>query len=207
MLGTAGVGVTVGEASGRGYAWPVPSYVHLCTSCGTALTVHERYFSRTLRCTSCGESFVAEPPEAADPGLTHAPPSESKPDRTGPVVLAATAVAVVVAIVVWLGLPKSSSPLGSLFKRQLFTGQIVQVRADGPWFAAIDRDVAAELVHAGSDRTSVNRFAADGRCLALGSGTSLRIIEVRKRDRVVVVRVLDGPWRDRQVWIPRAWVR
>lgn len=185
----------------------MPSYVHVCASCGTALTVHERYFGRTLRCTSCGATFIAEPPQVADPGGPRGPMVDTKPDRTGPIVLALAAVAVLVAIVVWVGLPKSGSPFGSLFKRQLFTGQIVEVRSGGPWFAAIDREVAAQLVDAGLDRSSVQRFAADGRCVSLASGTSVRVIEVRKRDRVVVVRVLDGPWRDRQVWMPRAWVR
>jgi hypothetical protein len=182
----------------------MPSYVHVCSSCGTALTVHERYFGRTLRCTSCGQTFAAEPPEQ----LPEAPvePVE-RPDRTGPVVLALTAVALVVAVLVWLGLPKAGSPFGSLFKRQLFTGQIVAVASGGQWYAAVDREVAEELVAAARDASAVARFESDGRCLALRSGTPLRVIEVRKRDRVVVVRVLDGPWRDRQVWIPRAWVR
>jgi len=185
----------------------MPSFVHVCASCGTALTVHERYFGRTLRCTSCGATFVADPPEVDGPDGPPVPEPGVKADRTGPIVLALTAVAVLVAILIWLGLPKSASPFGSLFKRQLFTGQIIEVRSGGPWFAAIDREAATQLVEAGSDRSRVGAFASDGRCLALASGTSLRVIEVRKRDRVVVVRVLDGPWRDRQVWMPRAWVR
>ena len=185
----------------------MPSFVHVCTKCGTALTVHERYVGRTLRCTSCGEAFVAEPPEVDGSDEPYVAPSGTKVDRTGPVVLVLTAIGILVAILIWLGLPKSASPLGSLFKRQLFTGQIVEVRSGGPWFAAIDREVASQLVRAGSDRSTVEQFASDGRCLALASGTQLRVIEVRKRDRVVVVRVLDGPWRDRQVWMPRAWVR
>ena len=185
----------------------MPSYVHVCASCATALTVHERYFGRTLRCTSCGTTFVAEPPESYEESRLEGAIVAEKRDRTGPIVLAATAMAVLIAIIVWLGVPKSSSPLGSLFKRQLFTGQIAEVRAGGPWYAAIDRQVASELVDAVSDPAAIERFVTDGRCLALTSGTTLRIIEVRKRDRVVVVRILDGPWRDRQAWIPRAWVR
>ncbi len=185
----------------------MPSFVHVCASCGTALTVHERYFGRTLRCTSCGTTFVADPPELGGRDEPHHPETGTKVDRTGPIVLALTAAGILVAILIWLGLPKSGSPIESLFKRQLFTGQIIEVQPDGPWFAAIDREVASRLVEAGADRSSVEAFASDGRCLALASGTPLRVIEVRKRDRVVVVRVLDGPWRDRQVWMPRAWVR
>jgi predicted RNA-binding Zn-ribbon protein involved in translation (DUF1610 family) len=37
----------------------MPSTTHTCAACGLQMNVHERYLGRTLRCTGCGEPFVA----------------------------------------------------------------------------------------------------------------------------------------------------
>jgi predicted RNA-binding Zn-ribbon protein involved in translation (DUF1610 family) len=43
------------------------SYLHTCSSCGVEMTVHDRYYGRTLRCTGCRAEFVADPAEPGGP--------------------------------------------------------------------------------------------------------------------------------------------
>lgn len=203
----------------------MPSYIHICEGCGAALTVHERYFGRRLRCTSCREPFLSVPPELAEePAPPQPPPPPVTPGfgstsgRRRDAVDRATArkrwlIGGVVAVVFcagifWLGLPKDDSVLSPLFDRQVFRGRILEVADGGVRYAAIESDAAADLVATvGQPAARLNALQDDPRFITLAPGTTVRVMEDRKREHVLVLRVLDGPWADRKVWMPRAWVR
>ena len=52
------------------------SYIHICESCGVKMTVHERYYGRTLRCRECRDEFVADPAApGGSAGRDRLPPS------------------------------------------------------------------------------------------------------------------------------------
>jgi hypothetical protein len=62
------------------------SYTHACATCGATLRVHERYYGRRLRCTSCRTEFDARPAGAAGdaaegepPGTQQAPAPQPQP--------------------------------------------------------------------------------------------------------------------------------
>jgi DNA-directed RNA polymerase subunit M/transcription elongation factor TFIIS len=52
------------------------SYTHTCEACGVEMTVHDRYYGRTLRCRECRAEFVADPAAPGGPaGAGRTPPS------------------------------------------------------------------------------------------------------------------------------------
>jgi hypothetical protein len=61
---------------------------------------------------------------------------------------------------------------------------------------AIEDGNAAEL----------DRLKKSSRCIELPAGTSIRVLERRKRGVATRVRVLDGPWSSRIVWVPVQWI-
>jgi hypothetical protein len=171
------------------------SYIHQCTSCGTALTVHERYFGRILRCTNCGAHFEAIPPaeaeEAESSVVVEMPEQEAmtRPRRTVVVVVSAAIAAA--ALLWWL----STDP----FPQPLVAGTLATIAGPGGTPVALDSKSAELLAHADSD----NGSGIEGPAYAtLNEGTRVQILESADRYKVVAVRVLDGPWATRKVWVP-----
>jgi DNA-directed RNA polymerase subunit RPC12/RpoP len=171
------------------------SYIHQCTSCGTALTVHERYFGRILRCTNCGAHFEAIPPAEAEQAtsvdVVVMPEQESKsrPWRMVGVVLTA---AVAAAALLWC---LSTDP----FPQPLVAGTLATIAGPGGTPVALDSKSAELLAHADSGDGS----GIEGPAFAtLNEGTRVQVLESADRYKVVAVRVLDGSWASRKVWVP-----
>lgn len=188
----------------------MPGYIHTCASCGAHMQVHERYLGRNLRCTSCRTEFPAALPEDVDPA--EAAPAPTVPDapvrgRSRRLVWIALALVVVAAAVWWLGQEHGGD---ALFRPQRGVGEIGVLRGDGsgPVVVFFDREASARLVRAGGSPSSAvaRDLVAAGRGLEIAAGTRVRVLERADRGRALRVRVLDGPWSSRIVWLPSRWV-
>lgn len=172
------------------------SYIHECVSCGAELTVHERYFGRTLRCTGCGTTFEASPP--VEPESERAATPIADPDDRIVVPLRAVAGAVVVVVLVgvflwWL----STGPIPPPIE----TGRIAVVGGQDECPAALDSASAAALGRSLRDGAP----AANDKAAAVSSlrpGTRIQVLQDPDRHGMVAVRVLTGPWASRKVWVP-----
>lgn len=206
-----------------------PSTTHTCTACGTVMTVTERYYGRSLRCTECGEPFTARIPVM--PAALHRPATDAPsagaettvvavaPPRdptVGPrraralLVLGAIALSAA-ALLWWLGGNREQGLGSSLFATEKQRTQIGELRLEGEPTVpvALDRDSFDQLIAAvqSGDRSALQVFRASPRCLSLPAGTRVRVLERRKRGAEARVRVLDGPESSRIVWVPIRWVK
>jgi len=210
-----------------------PAASHTCTACGAAMTIPERYYGRTLRCTACGETFVArlpvapapQPPPARPPAVEAAAPAPAPqpaapvaaPDpaarsRTTRGLLVVGVIAVALgALLWWLGGDRREGFGSALFRAEKQRTQIGELRYEGEPTVpvALDREAFDELVAAAdsADPADLRAFRASPRCLSLPSGTRVRVLERRKYDPEARVRILDGPQSSRIVWVPITWVK
>ena len=188
----------------------MPGYIHTCASCGAHMQVHERYLGRNLRCTSCRTEFLAALPEGID--VVEAPPTSqasTAPPRGRVRRIAWIALFMVFAMVGlwWLGQEHRGDPL---FRPERAAGEIGVLRSEGPGavVVALDRDSVNRLVKAGDSPSSPDARAVveEGHGLEVAAGTQVRILERANRGRESRVRILDGPWASRVVWVPSRWV-
>jgi hypothetical protein len=205
---------------------------HTCTACGATMTVSERYYGRTLRCTACGEPFVARLPlvqPSVPPAATHEgpvapvpPPQPAEPaappddpaarSRRVRLVLVLGGIAVALgALLWWLGGNREKGFGSELFRAEKQRTQIGALRFDDQPTVpvALDREAFEELVAAAgsANPADLKAFRASPRCLSLPAGTRVRVLERRKYDPEARVRVLDGPQSSRIVWVPISWVK
>jgi hypothetical protein len=177
------------------------------------MKVHERYYGRTLRCTTCRAEFEADPSVAE-------PQSAVVSAGSGVGVLrrrwrwlagSIAVVAVLGAFVWWLGGDRTRGFASQLFTVKKARTELGVLRRDGGRAVpvALDRETLGELVQAVEDRddAALDRLVASSRCLELAEGTRVRVLERRKRAVETRVRVLDGPWASRIVWVPVQWIR
>jgi predicted RNA-binding Zn-ribbon protein involved in translation (DUF1610 family) len=210
-----------------------PTTRHTCTACGATMTIPERYYGRTLRCTACGETFVARlpvapasaPPPAPPPAVEKAAPAPvphpaapvAAPDpaarsrRTRGILVIGVLAVALGALLWWLGGNREEGFGSSLFAAEKQRTQIGELRVDGEAMVpvALDREAFDELeAAAGSaDPAALQAFRSSPRCLSLAAGTRVRVLERRKYDTEARVRILDGPQSSRIVWVPITWVK
>ena len=173
------------------------------------MQIHERYLGRTLKCTSCRTEFLAELPADAEVVEEAVPVVAEIPRRSRRnYLLWVLALIPLAAVVWWLGQEDSG---GALLRADRSAGEIGFVSTDGngPVIAAMDYDTVAVLVEAGrdSDAALVQSLVKEGHCLELSPETQVRVLERTDKGKVSRVRVLDGPWSTRIVWIPAHWIR
>ena len=197
------------------------SYSHVCTACGATMQVHARYFGRTLRCTSCRTEFEALPPPAPphetvsgrlSVELDRDPiPREERARRRTWLAVGAALVVLLGIALWWLGGDRRQGFASDLFTASKSRTQIgVLARGDEPTvIVALDREMLAEMIAAleTGNQEGFERFRSSPRCVELPAGTRVRVLERRKRAVEARVRVLEGPWESRIVWVPIDWVR
>lgn len=191
-------------------------YVHTCDQCGSQMQVHERYVGRTLKCTSCRAEFVAElPPEgAAEPPPAPAVAAEEPAGRrSGSLWIVGLFLLIPLAGVIWwLGQDQSEGPASGVFANKKAVGElaVLEVAGDRPVLVALDRQSVGALVDLrdGAVQIGVSSLMNDDdRFLAVDAGTRVRVLEYANGDREARVRIVEGEWVSRIVWVPSRWVR
>jgi len=200
---------------------PVPrSYTHVCEACEATLQVHERYYGKTLRCTTCRAEFEADPhgPSAAADGSTAAGGIGGEGFADAPcrfrfrrwMGVAALLLVVIAAVLWWLGGNRQSGFGNEAFRVKKSRTDLGVLRNGGEAAVtvALDRETVDELIGAlkVNDVTAVRQLLDSSRCIQLPAGTRVRVLERRKRSAATRVRVLDGPWSSRIVWVPVQWI-
>ena len=203
----------------RGY---VASYTHVCTACGARLEVHERYRGKTLRCTSCGTEFVAKPPHDPAPRTeqverevpqTPRPPAppETRARRRRWILISVVAAVVLGSLLLWLGGDRSHGFASGLFASDKVRTELGILDRDdgGAVIAALDRETVRELISAleAGDQSSLAEISSRPQCIEVAPGTRVRVLERRKRAVEARIRILEGPWASRIVWVPIGWVK
>lgn len=189
-------------------------YIHTCDQCGSSMQVHERYVGRTLKCTSCRTEFTAELPEVGDvQELVPASVDESEPGKkTNRIFLAIFLLIPLAGFIWWLGQDQSEGPASSAFREQHVVGEIatVDTGTDRPVLVALDHEAVGALVdmRTGAIQVGVTSLINDdNRFLELEAGTKIRILEYANKNREARVRIIEGPWESRIVWVPGRWIR
>lgn len=184
-------------------------YTHTCAACDAKLKIHERYVGRTLRCTACGTEFLADPTLAdIDDIIDELVPQRTRTIPWLPIILV---VVVLVVATLWLGQARDGGLFGELFRANRTAGHFGVLAIDGrkrvP--AAMDHETVVFVVDAveDADPGSLQALAVQGRIIDVESGTKIKVIERVRRDRAARVRILEGPWTGRVLWVPEIALR
>jgi hypothetical protein len=185
------------------------------------MQVHARYFGRILRCTSCRTSFEAIPPQAGaletvsdrlSVELDREPIASEERARRRRWLAAGAVLAVLLGVALWwLGGDREKGFASELFtvsKSRTEIG-VLQRGDESTVTAALDREMLHEMIVVldAGDEAGFERLRSTPRCIEVAAGTRVRVLERRKRAVEAPVRVLEGPWSSRIVWVPIAWVR
>ena len=189
------------------------AYVHTCEKCGAQMQVNDRYFGRTLKCTTCRTEFVAESPEgdSSEPApvpVRPAPATEKSAKRFLPLLLLLIPLA---GFLAWLGGGEDEAP-DSAFRESHAVGDVASLDTGTtrPVLAALDHDSVGALVdmRTGAIQLGVSSLMTNqDKYLELEAGTKVRVLAYANEDREAKVRVMDGPSANRDVWVPRRWLR
>lgn len=183
-------------------------YTHTCASCEAKLKIHDRYVGRALHCPHCGTEFLADPTLAdVDDLLEEMEPK--KPRRFPWAILLVVAVIAVLGFVA--GQPNHSGFLGEIFKPTRSDGDFAILAFDDgrevP--AAMDRETVSIVVGAleDPDPGSLQALRIQGTIVDVVSGTRIKLIEHVKSDRIARVRIIEGEWTGRVLWVPATALR
>lgn len=192
----------------------MPGYIHTCAGCGAHMQVHERYLGRTLKCTSCRKEFLAEMPEgivAEEPVLVAVDDTERKnwPARF---LWLLVVLIPLVGLIWWVGQDHDEGIGHSVFRAERAVGDhaTLDTRFERPVLVALDRESVGALVDMQSGAGEIGAtspISNEGRVLEIEAGTRIRILEFANNSREARVRILDGPWESRIVWVPADWIR
>ena len=191
----------------------MPGYIHTCGNCGSHMQIHERYLGRTLKCTSCRTEFEAEMPEGAIPEEPVLPTVDEKSKPGGKRFLPWLLVLVpVVAVIWWLGQDHSEGVGKTVFRTERGVGfnATLDTGLDRPVLVALDQESVGALVDMQSGAIQVGVTSLmnnDDRFLEIEAGTRIRVLGYANNSREARVRILEGPWDSRIVWVPARWIR
>jgi hypothetical protein len=192
----------------------MPGYIHTCGKCGSHMQVHERYLGRTLKCTSCRTEFEAVLPEGAiadEPVLTTPDDEEAKPGAKRFIPWLLLALIPVVALIWFLGQDQSDGPAKAVFREARSAGENATVDAGSgrPVLVALDHEAVAALQTLGQGNVQINvgTLMDQDRYIELPPGTNIRILEYANKGKEARIRILEGPWQSKVVWIPTRWIR
>ena len=189
-------------------------YIHTCGKCGSHMQVHERYLGRALKCTSCRTEFEAVMPEGAieeEPVLPTPDDEEAKPGAKRFIPWVLLALVPVVALIWFLGQDQSDGPAAAIFREARSVGEnaTVDTGSGRPVLVALDHEAVGALLtlQQGAVEISVGALMDQDRYFQLPAGTSVRVLEYANKGREARIRVLEGSWQSKVVWIPTRWVR
>jgi hypothetical protein len=178
------------------------------------MQVHERYLGRTLKCTSCRTEFEATLPEGAvteDAVLPEVEDVPSKPSATRFLPWLLLLLIPVIGLFWFLGQDQSEGRAETLFRDQVAAGDNANVDAGSgkPVLVALEYEAVAALLTLGQGNVQINVGALmdQDRYIELPSNTNVRVLDYTDKGRVARIRILEGPWQSRIVWIPTRWIR
>jgi len=184
-------------------------YTHTCAACDAKLKIHERYVGRALHCPTCGTEFLADPTLADIDDIIDELVLDQK--RSIPWLPIIASLTLVVVAVWWLGQANQDARFSKLFKAKRTAGQFAVLAIDGqdrvP--AAMDRETVVFLVDAieDADPGSLEVLKTQGKIIEVTSGTRIKVIELVRSDRAARVRILEGVWTGRVLWVPELALR
>ena len=75
--------------------------------------------------------------------------------------------------------------------------------------AALDHEAVAALETMGQGNVQINvgSLMDQSRYIELPSGTNVRILEYANKSKEARIRILEGPWQSKVVWVPSRWIR
>jgi hypothetical protein len=192
----------------------MPGYIHTCGNCGAHMQVHERYLGRTLRCTSCRTEFEAVLPEDAvtdEPELPPVDDGEAGPGVRRFIPWLLLLLIPLIGLIWFLGQDQSEGPASAVFQEQPSAGKnaTVDSGAGRPVLVALEYEAVGALVTIGQSSVQINVGALmdQDKYIELPSGTSVRVLEYADNSTTARIRILEGPWQSRIVWVPARWVR
>ena len=192
----------------------MPGYIHTCGKCGTHMQVHERYLGRALKCTSCRTEFEAVLPEGAieeASPLPTLPDEDAKPGAKRFIPWLLLALIPVVAIIWFLGQDQSEGLAKAMFREGHSAGENATVDAGSgrPVLVALDHEAVGALQTLGQGNVQINvgSLMDQSRYIELPSGTNIRILEYANKGKEARIRILEGPWQSKVVWVPARWIR
>ena len=192
----------------------MPGYIHTCGNCGTHMQVHERYLGRTLKCTSCRTEFEATLPVGAvtdEPALPQLQDAPSKPGAARFLPWLVLVLIPVVGLLWFLGQDQSEGPAEAMFREQRSAGDNATVDAGSgrPVLVALEYEAVGALLTIGQGNVQINVGALmdQDKYIELPASTGVRILDYTDKGRVARIRILEGPWQSRIVWIPTRWIR
>ena len=192
----------------------MPGYIHTCGKCGAHMQVHERYLGRTLKCTSCRTEFEAVMPEGVfeeAPVLPDLGDDEAKSGAKRLIPWLLLLLIPVVGIIWFLGQDQSEGPASTVFRESRSVGEnaTVDTGLGRPVLAALDHEAVAALQTIGQGNVQINVGALmdQDRYIELPAGTNVRVLEYANKSREARIRILEGPWQSKIVWVPTRWIR
>lgn len=172
------------------------------------MKIHERYVGRVLHCQQCGTEFLADPTLADVDDLIEEFGDEKKKSFPWLAILGLVFVAVVVVL---LGQSKHTGFLAEILKPTRSPGQFAKLVLEDrkPVPAAMDHETVDFVVAALEDANpgSIQALRAQGKIIDLSPGLKVKLIEQNRRNGSARVRVLEGEWTGRVVWVPLMTVR
>ncbi len=189
------------------------AYVHTCDQCGAQMQVNDRYFGRTLKCTTCRKEFVAESPEGGAEVDTYVPvSSEPLPEKSARRFLPLLLLLIPLAgFLAWMG-GGDDDVADSAFREGHAVGDAASVDTGTtrPVLVALDHESVGALVdmRTGAIQLGISSLINNqDKYLELEAGTEVRVLAFANEDREAKVRILDGPSANQDVWVPRRWLR
>jgi hypothetical protein len=177
------------------------------------MQVNDRYFGRTLKCTTCRKEFVAEGPEDGAEADTFEPPrsapeKEKSAKRFLPLLLLLIPLA---GFLAWMG-GGDDGVADSAFREGHAVGDRVSVDTGTtrPVLVALDHESVGALVdmRTGAIQVGITSIMNNqDKYLELEAGTKVLVLAFANEDREAKVRIIEGPSSNQEVWVPRRWLR
>ena len=184
-------------------------YTHTCAACDAKLKIHDRYVGRTLHCSTCGTEFLADPTLAdIDDIIDELAPERKRSIPWLPIIFSVT---LLVVAALWFGQADPDGFLADLFRPSRAAGHFAELRITDrdrvP--AAMDHETAVFVVNAleDADPGSLEVLKIQGRTIDVVAGTKVKVLELVGRDGIARVRVLEGQWTGRVLWVPEMALR
>ena len=145
------------------------------------------------------------------PPLPTLPDEDAKPGAKRFVPWLLLALIPVVALVWFLGQDQSEGPAQAVFREQHAVGENASVDSGlgRPVLVALDHEAVAALLTFGQGNVQINigSLMDQSRYIELPSGTKIRILEYANKGKEARIRILEGPWQSKVVWVPSRWIR